>query len=144
MNKRGLSPLVATVLLIAFAVSLGAVVMNLGVSIVKDPCSNAKVEILLANSVHKVCFDNKLNVVNVALANNEVPVDGVKITMTGDTVEVYESYQPFGTLDKQVLVIPTTSLKKIDVFSILPFINTGKKIKYCADAIIDYSPIPSC
>ena len=29
-NKRGLSPLIATILLIAFAVALGAVVMNIG------------------------------------------------------------------------------------------------------------------
>ncbi len=30
MNKRGLSPLIATILLIAFAVALGAVIMNIG------------------------------------------------------------------------------------------------------------------
>src|SRR3989344_1207065 len=36
MGKRGLSPLIATVVLIAFAVSLGAVVMNLGSNIAKN------------------------------------------------------------------------------------------------------------
>ena len=36
MNRRGLSPLVATVLLIAFAVALGAVIMSLGKSYVES------------------------------------------------------------------------------------------------------------
>ena len=36
MGKRGLSPLIATVVLIAFAVSLGAVVMNLGSNLAND------------------------------------------------------------------------------------------------------------
>ncbi len=39
MGKRGISPLIATVVLIAFAVSLGAVVMNLGSGISKGSTS---------------------------------------------------------------------------------------------------------
>ncbi|MBU0461387.1 MAG: hypothetical protein KJ574_02245 [Nanoarchaeota archaeon] len=41
-NKRGVSPLIATVLLIAFAVALGAVVMNWGRGYVEDMQDNAK------------------------------------------------------------------------------------------------------
>lgn len=36
MNKKGVSPLIATVLLIAFSVALGAVVMNWGTSYVRN------------------------------------------------------------------------------------------------------------
>ncbi|MEK6968194.1 MAG: archaellin/type IV pilin N-terminal domain-containing protein [Nanoarchaeota archaeon] len=42
-NKRAVSPLIATVILIAFAVSLGAVVMNLGSNFAtNDPLANQK------------------------------------------------------------------------------------------------------
>ncbi len=41
-NKRGIAPLIATVLLIAFAVALGAVVMNWGRSYVEDTAALAK------------------------------------------------------------------------------------------------------
>lgn len=36
MNKRALSPLIATVLLIAFAIALGAIVMGLGKNYIKS------------------------------------------------------------------------------------------------------------
>lgn len=41
-NKRGVSPLIATVLLIAFAVALGAVVMNWGRSYVQDTMTSVQ------------------------------------------------------------------------------------------------------
>jgi len=41
-NKRGVSPLIATVLLIAFAVALGAVVMNWGRTYVEETANYAK------------------------------------------------------------------------------------------------------
>ncbi len=42
MGKRGISPLIATVILIAFAVSLGAVVMNLGSKLVGGTITDQK------------------------------------------------------------------------------------------------------
>lgn len=41
-NRKGVSPLIATVLLIAFAVALGAVVMNWGRSYVEDTAAFAR------------------------------------------------------------------------------------------------------
>ena len=48
-NKRGMSPIVATVLLIAFAVALGAMVMSLGDKITGDEVTCENVEITLDN-----------------------------------------------------------------------------------------------
>jgi len=42
MKKRGVSPLIATVLLIAFTVALGAVVMNWGRTYVEDTAASVK------------------------------------------------------------------------------------------------------
>ena len=41
-GKKGVSPLIATVLLIAFAVALGAVVMNWGQSFTKQTIDNTE------------------------------------------------------------------------------------------------------
>ncbi|MAG16138.1 hypothetical protein CMO88_03690 [Candidatus Woesearchaeota archaeon] len=41
-NKKGVSPLIATVLLIAFAVALGAVIMNWGRGFVQDQTANVE------------------------------------------------------------------------------------------------------
>ena len=58
-SKKGVSPLIATILLIAFAVALGSVVMNWGLSLelgkAADKCRN--VEIKIRNiDVSEVCF----------------------------------------------------------------------------------------
>ncbi len=53
-SKKGLTPLIATILLIAFAVALGAVVMNLG----KNPPSfmNAGFSIMEMGGARQICF----------------------------------------------------------------------------------------
>ena len=70
-NKRAVSPLIATVLLIAFAVALGAVVMNWGRSYVEDTADLARersdtevkctsevdMDIIDIDSVPQVCYN---------------------------------------------------------------------------------------
>lgn len=59
MSKKGVSPLIATVLLIAFAVALGSVVMNWGLNLNlgKSPDKCRNVEIKIRNiGVAEACF----------------------------------------------------------------------------------------
>ena len=61
LNKKAVSPLIATVLLIAFAVALGAVVMNWGRSYVETTAKYAeeKSDIQILCSRDKKRFDTK-------------------------------------------------------------------------------------
>ena len=58
-NKRGVSPLIATVLLISFAVALGAVVLNWGrnldISKPGDKCTGITIKIRTINNA-QVCY----------------------------------------------------------------------------------------
>ncbi|MFH1770102.1 MAG: archaellin/type IV pilin N-terminal domain-containing protein [archaeon] len=56
MNKRGLSPIIATILLIAFAVAIGAMIMSWTAGVVKETpaCKDLPEEILNANSFCKL------------------------------------------------------------------------------------------
>jgi len=56
MNKRGLSPIVATVLLIAFAVALGAMIMSWTTGIAKEApsCKDIPTEIINADNFCKM------------------------------------------------------------------------------------------
>lgn len=70
MRKRGVSPLIATVLLIAFTVALGAVVMNWGRTYVEDTAASVKegadkaricsqdvgVKLVEINDIKQVCY----------------------------------------------------------------------------------------
>jgi flagellin-like protein len=54
-NKKGLSPLIATILLIAFAVALGAVVMNIGRTTVLGSESDSTFSILEIGGKKQIC-----------------------------------------------------------------------------------------
>ncbi len=88
-SKRGVSPLIATILLIAFAVALGTVVMNWGLSLSNgsdDPC--AKVSLTLKKMTDKgvVCYGNRGSdgYLNFILENSgSMDVAGVSVWLSG-------------------------------------------------------------
>jgi len=58
-NKRGLSPLIATILLIAFAVALGAVVMNIGRSTILPDSGSSIFTLLEIGGAKQICYFDK-------------------------------------------------------------------------------------
>src|SRR3989344_2497443 len=94
IRKKAVSPLIATVLLIAFAVALGAVVMNWGRGYVDDTtqfaseksakeirCSmDISMKFIEFSDVKQVCLDNGTDTINFTLQNaGTVAIEGVKI-----------------------------------------------------------------
>ena len=100
MNKKGVSPLIATVLLIAFAVALGAVVMNWGRTYVEDTAkfareksdieikcsSDVKLDWLKLKTVKQVCYtiDSSNVKVNFTIENiGKLDVVALQVTVVG-------------------------------------------------------------
>jgi flagellin-like protein len=89
-KKRGVSPLIATILLIAFAVALGSVVMNWGLNLQigqpNDPCNTAEITIRdMSNG--EVCYGGfgSNGYINFILDNTgKVDVTGLAIWIVGD------------------------------------------------------------
>lgn len=116
-SKRGISPLVATVMLIAFAVALGAVVMNWGKGYIQEtqvlpgseveltppteapatpaapvpPCEqDIRLQVLTIGGRLDICFDQASNVLQYRIENNgAVAIEGGKVQVIGtkDVVE---------------------------------------------------------
>lgn len=94
-NKKGMSPLIATIVLIAFAVALGVVVMNIGRSFGPDlsgddgevDCSNSKgLAILEVGGKQKICFsENGIESFIDFTVSNSAPVniDDLQIAIYG-------------------------------------------------------------
>ncbi|MEM2121872.1 MAG: archaellin/type IV pilin N-terminal domain-containing protein [Candidatus Woesearchaeota archaeon] len=116
-KKKGVSPLIATVLLIAFAVALGAVVMNWGRSYVEETATYAKsksetevrcsmdvrIEGVKSGQKMKVCYNNSGGLVNFVIRNSgEKAVEKllVHVLTTDNQVHSKEINQtiPVGTL----------------------------------------------
>ena len=89
-EKRGVSPLIATILLIAFAVALGSVVMNWGLNLQigqpNDPCRETEIKIREIDS-GQVCYGGfgSSSYINFILDNSgSSDVTGLAIWIVGD------------------------------------------------------------
>ena len=93
-KKKGVSPLIATVLLIAFAVSLGAVVMNWGRGYVETTAKNTEIKVDIELScqmdidigvkkigkIEKLCYNGTARTIEVMLENTgREDVSGIRI-----------------------------------------------------------------
>jgi flagellin-like protein len=104
-SKKGVSPLIATVLLIAFAVALGAVVMNWGSEYVRSQATStgqkSDVKIKCAQDVDlsivdisntpKLCYNNETSYerIDFILSNDgNVQVESLKVTVISNVSAV--------------------------------------------------------
>jgi flagellin-like protein len=95
-SKKGISPLVATVILIAFAVALGAVVMNIGASIggskispLLEPkeCQTAGIDLVKINDNAQLSFGGSGSEGFIEFTLNNVgqkKIDKVHISVVGE------------------------------------------------------------
>ena len=162
--KKGISPLIATVLLIAFAVALGAVVMNWGRSYVEDTAANAErtsqtkvdcslgvdIEIKEISDDPKICLDTDEEEVVVYLVNRGSKVlEGIKTTIIG-TEEIIE-FDNNVTIGKSAVKKFTFAYDSDDSGSIEQIIFTpridvkGSQLsELCTDAELTSEEILSC
>lgn len=112
-NKKGISPLIATVLLIAFAVALGAVVMNWGKNYVqttaidaqksgqaKQKCTNTNMEFVQVSGIPKICVNDLQNATIVEFTmKNKAPheIVDIEITVLGDNDQFEQQLKVYFT-----------------------------------------------
>jgi flagellin-like protein len=85
IGKRGISPLIATVLLIAFAVAIATMIMNIGGGLIKNSgeCKDVKMEVQTINGKPLFCYDVLNNNINVMLKNTgSVDIEKLKLIVT--------------------------------------------------------------
>jgi len=90
ISKKGVSPLIATILLIAFAVALGSVVMNWGLNLSlgksSDKCSNVHIKIRSID-VAEVCYGGfgANGYINFIIDNvGEADINGLAVWIAGE------------------------------------------------------------
>jgi flagellin-like protein len=81
-NRRGMSPLIATILLMAFAVALGGMIMNWSIDVsINGDCDK------IALSVTQFCSDEGTVVIRGANAEESVPLEGLQVVVSSGNVE---------------------------------------------------------
>ena len=155
-SKRGISPLIATVLLIAFAVALGAVVMNWGRSYIEATqsqvqeqgqteikCSTqVKLQAAKIGDVTKVCYDDSASPPHVKFIienTGTVPVSGLKVQIINDGDNINTTSINGITLtsgDSYSTTVDYTG--NFQQVRIVPVIQVGLSNVTCANAALTY------
>lgn len=94
LNKKGLSPLVATILLIAFAVSLGTLIMSWSIEAVDSPsdaCKDVQIQLQQVPGGEAICYDTQNQRVNFLLKNTgQTTIDSLVLRVIDVSQELSE------------------------------------------------------
>jgi flagellin-like protein len=115
-QKKGVSPLIATVLLLAFAVALATVIINL------DPfgmCNLKNTEISKINDNQRVCYNNKTQEIELFITNGDKKnIIGFQIKASGEKNTL--------NIEDAEIMINQNEEKKLSIE--FPFENYGKPV----------------
>ncbi len=144
-SKKGVSPLIATVLLISFAVALATVIVNLPIF---GPCANLN---LIVRDDPPVCFEENHDRINMMIENNgKYNIMGFKTSIIGSKEVENTNIQfdlPSHSTEKLVLPFNEENESGIPTeVTLWPVLNrSGQSFPCEGDAgRIRMSPIPIC
>lgn len=154
-NKRGMSPLVATIILILFAVVLGVIILNWGrAQIVKSAkCPiNCDMNIVYLNGKPQICYAGQgdTGYIEFYLENGvNIDVAGVLLRIIGDKdlyqTEVTDKIERGYTL-KKTIPYNFNLFGKIEQIRIVPKINTypGEPPLICQEQALTVANLNPC
>ena len=162
-TKKAVSPLIATVLLIAFAVALGAVVMNWGRGYVEDTaqfatevsgrevsCSTAvTLEILKIGGKTQICVDNGTDTINFTIQNSgSLEVKGIRVQAIGNTssIAMFEMNETFQTAlpKRRHMNYSFSGNGTVAQVRFTPLIEVNEKKVWCAQNVLKIETVNIC
>ena len=157
-NKKGMSPLIATVLLIAFAVALGAMIMNWSTDVQEpteeghststtttNPCADVQIELNEVFGKTLFCYDNemiKFNIVNMGSRE----ITGIQLrTVDANLKEIKKDIPNSALLVGGTLPgeLAFDKSGKVHV-ELVPYIIENNKPQYCVAQRIVQDVLPDC
>jgi len=158
-NKRGISPLFATILLIAFSVALGAVVMSWGESYIEEKaefakgvqevsrgCDNIFFSIMTIQAVPQICKRGDTievfleNGPNANILNIQAKVVGMDNVAVVDNV-LKKSLSRAGSVKSVFAFAPVGTIRQV---KFTPIIQSGKDIIYCPQRAVTVERVSEC
>ena len=147
IGRRGLSPLIATILLIAFAAALGTLVVSwaLPTPEPQGACQGVRIEFEQLPQAQTVCYSDNSRELRFVIKNSgEQHVHLLRLRAITKDLEVTERDIPAdlepGRAGTYSLAYETTSPNDISV-SLLPVLEQGRA---CPSAELQHASIPRC
>jgi flagellin-like protein len=157
-GKRGISPLMATVLLVAFSIALGAVVMSWGEDYISTKsdftaganelgvgCDRASFSIISVKEVPQVCYDG--SAVQIFIENGpslELANIQARLVGTDGIAQMEILSQPLAPLDAVKTAINYDSIGFPLQLKLIPKISIGNAEIFCADKALVIDGLVEC
>ncbi len=145
-SKSAVSPLIATVLLIAFAVAIGAVVLTYGGSL--GECGDVHINVALANEQPDVCYSPTEHYVVIVVENGkDAELSGFKATVQGsDDIYNMDISEPVGILEtKRVSFEYPDFVGELEKVKLIPVMIEGEETTQCSiDKGLIIEGLPVC
>jgi flagellin-like protein len=149
-RKRGISPLIATVLLIAFAVAIGTML----ITVFKDnliprsgDCSQVEIALQNINNEPLFCYDTLTNKINFMVKNTgDADIDKLRLVITGSDFSHEELDIDQTALKSGAFMTKTVDYVKAGTFKaeIVPVMKYGGEEKACLNRSISVESIQKC
>ncbi len=158
MNTRGMSPLIATVLLIAFAVILGAIVMSWGEKYIEEKaefvnnksevgtgCDTADIHVVNIQGLPKVCQHDETLQLTLETEDHQVwdvhaRVIGEKNTLVQESLLT----APIPQAGAANILIHTTGAGNIQQLKLTPKSREGRNVILCSKKAVIVENIRKC
>lgn len=149
LSKKAISPLIATVLLIAFAVSIGTLIMNIGKNVIADvgDCTDVKLDIQTINNKPLFCYEKEDNKINMMIKNTgSVDVKYLKLGITTQDFTHEEITLENSALKTGKTITQNIEYSKQESFKaeIIPVITASGKETICLDSALVAETIGPC
>lgn len=158
-NQRGITPLVATVLLVAFSVGLGALVMSWGEDYiaqkaefvqgageVKSNCDTARLNVIKIGGQSQACISQRG--IEVWLDNGEIDLSNIHARvagMQGLDVKTDILMAPLVKLNSvRAVVAYKPEIGQVLQLKLTPKVWTGTREMLCAEKAIELENIKQC
>jgi len=145
-NKKGVSPMIATILLIAFAVALGAVVMSWGRNVdlsvetqTSEKCARVSISVEKVDGVPQVFYGGtgKDGYIKFIIENNgNEDIEGIIVWVIGEkntnTIDLEQSSIKVGYPLMKEIKHDFSKYGEIKKLKFIPKINMGNSVITCA------------
>ncbi len=148
-GRRGISPLIATVLLVAFAVAIGTMIMSWvpGNATNVGDCADTKMEVQEINGKSLFCYDMLEGKINVMIKNTgQTDINRMKMRIIASDFSTEDVDIPDSLVKSSDIKTMNINYVRSGKFrvEIMPVITSAGKEKTCADKYVFIDDIGPC
>lgn len=154
-DKKGLSPLVATLLLIGFSIALGTIVMSWGQGFIEEKaefvvgveaalleCSRVAIKVIEVGGAPEICIDN--GNIKAFIENGPITIDNIQARIVGASGIITNEAILSERLVKNQAVETTFPANGVKQVKLTPYILINRDKQYCSEQAITYENIGAC